>query len=82
MAAMETTPAKTVNVTIFKDGVEFTFKTGTDSLRRDCQSYYSTWYMTAADRREFERIYGRSADYYPQETQRITYARSVLYQKA
>ena len=82
MAAMKTTSAKTVNVTICKDGTEFTFKTEADSFRRDCYSYYSTWEMTATDRREFERIYGRSARYYPQEILKITYARKVLYQKA
>ena len=82
MAAMKTTSAKTVNVTICKDGTEFTFKTEADSFRRDCYSYYSTWEMTATDRRKFERIYGRSARYYPQEILKITYARKVLYQKA
>ena len=79
---MESSSAKTVNVTIRKDGTEFTFKTETSPLRRDCQSGYNTWCMAAADRREFEQIYGRSADYYPQEIQKITYARKVLYQKA
>lgn len=82
MAAMQTTSAKTVNVTICKDGIEFTFKTEAHVLRGDCQSYYNTWCMTAADRREFEQLYGRSTDYYPQEILKITYARSVLYQKA
>ncbi|MCB6415024.1 hypothetical protein LI221_08095 [Faecalimonas umbilicata] len=80
MAAMRTTSAKTVNVTIFKEGVEFTFKTEAAELRRDCTSYYSSWNMVASDRREFEGLYGRSAEYYPQEIIRITYARNVLYE--
>ena len=80
MAAMNTTSAKTVNVTICKDGEEFTFKTETQELRRDCRNYYSSWYMVAADRRRFESRFGRGADYYPQEILRITYARAVLYE--
>lgn len=80
MAAMQPTSAKTVNVTIFKEGVEFTFKTEAQELRRDCTSYYSSWNMVASDRREFENLYGRHAEYYPQEIIRITYARNVLYE--
>lgn len=80
MAAMRTTSAKTVNVTIFKEGVEFTFKTEATTLRGDCTSYYHSWNMVAADRREFEGLFGRNADYYPQEIVRITYARNVLYE--
>lgn len=80
MAAMRTTSAKTVNVTIFKEGVEFTFKTEASTLRGDCTSYYNNWQMVASDRREFEGLYGRSAEYYPQEIIRITYARNVLYE--
>lgn len=80
MAAMRTTSAKTVNVTIFKEGVEFTFKMEAAELRRDCTNYYHAWNMIAADRREFEGLYGKSAEYYPQEIIRITYARNVLYE--
>ena len=77
---MNTTPAKTVNVTILKNGEEFTFKTEAQELRRDCKNYYSSWNMVAADRRKFEELFGRSADYTPQEILRITYARAVLYE--
>lgn len=71
--------AKTVNVTILKDGVEFSFKTEAFSLRCDCIHDYSTWQMIAADRRKFEELFGRYASYYPQEIVRITYARKILY---
>lgn len=80
IAAMNTTAAKTVNVTINKDGEEFTFKTEANELRRDCSQYYSSWNMVAADRRKFEERFGRSADYRPKEIVRITYARAVLYE--
>lgn len=79
-AAMETTSAKTVNVTIRKEGTEFSFKTEASSLRGDCGSHYSSWSLVAADRRKFEQLFGRSADYTPEEILRITYARNVLYE--
>lgn len=80
MEAMNASSAKTVNVTIRKDGGEFTFKTEAAELRRDCTNHYNTWNIAAADRRAFEKRFGRSADYTPQEIVRITYAKNVLYQ--
>lgn len=80
MGAMKTSPAKTVNVTIFKDGVEFTFKTDAGWFRRDCQRTYSTWDITAPDRRKFEEIFGRNSDYGPMDILRITYGRKTLYE--
>ncbi len=80
MAAMNTTSAKTVNVTICKNGEEFTFKTEAQELRRDCSNYYSTCNIQAADRRRFAERFGKNADYYPQEIVRITYGRTVLYE--
>ncbi len=79
-AAMDATSAKTVNVTIRKNDIEFTFKTEASSLRGDCGSHYNSWNLVAADRRKFEQLFGRSADYAPQEILRITYARNVLYE--
>ena len=80
MDAVTFTDAKTVTVTIHKDGQDFTFKTEASVLRRDCTNTYGTWYIVAADRREFERRFGRSAEYAPGEIVRITYARKVLYE--
>lgn len=80
MDAMRTTSAKTVNVTIRKDGTEFTFKTEASSLRGDCGSHYNSWGLVAADRRKFEQLFGRGADYTPEEILCITYARNVLYE--
>ena len=78
--AMEATSAKTVNVTIQKNGTEFTFKTEASSLRGDCGNHYNSWSIVAADRRRFEQTFGRSADYTPEEVVRITYSRAVLYE--
>ena len=79
MTAVNRVDAKTVNVTILKDGREFTFKTNTDPLRRDCTSDYPDWHMAAADRRLYKSIFG-SKNYTPQDIVRITYGRKVLYE--
>ena len=80
MEAVNASPAVTVRVTIRKDGTEFSFKVNADDLRRDCGSSYITWHIAAADRREFERLFGRGASYGPEHILRIEYARSVLYE--
>lgn len=80
MLAVGKTAAKTVNVTIRKDGTEFTFKTKIDPLCCDCRSYYDLWHIVAADRQKFEQLFGRNADYKPKEILRITYGRKVLYE--
>lgn len=80
IAAMNDTTAKTVNVTICKEGEEFTFKTEAKELRSDPTTYYNIWSMASADRRKFWERFGNGAAYYPQEIVRITYARAVLYE--
>ena len=80
MRAVSASSAKTVTVTIRKDGTEFAFKTDPRELRSDCTSHYSDWNIVAADRKEFERLFGRSAHYKPEDILRIEYARSVLYE--
>lgn len=82
MAAMNQSPAKMVTITVWKNGDEFSFKTEADELRRDCGSRYSTWHMAAADRRAFEKRFGRNADYSPAEILRITYGKRTLYEAA
>lgn len=81
MDAMLPTTAKTVTITICKDGTEFTFKTEAGELRRDCGKHYSTWHITASDRQKFKRIFGRNSDYTPEEIVRITYGRNTLYER-
>ena len=80
MAAMNNSSAKTVNVTINKDGEEFTFKTEAQELRRDCSDHYHVWNMVAADRQKFKERFGKNTEYYPKEIVCITYARAVLYE--
>ena len=80
MRAVSASPAKTISVTIRKDGIEFTFKAEAREFRLDCTSYYSDWNFVAADRREFIRLFGQNARCKPEDILRIKYARSVLYE--
>lgn len=80
MKAVSSVPAKTVNVTLLKEGNEFTFKTEVNELKKDCDYYYHDWCMAAPDRKKFEEQFGKNAKYYPAEIVRITYARKVLYE--
>lgn len=76
------TDQKTVNVTIFKDGKEFTFKTETSSLTSGVYcNYYSTYHIQASDRQKFEELFGRSADYTANEITKIVYCKKPLYMK-
>jgi|GEM_PF-413148 len=78
--AVSATSAKTVNVTIRRGGKELTFKAEADQFRSDCTNYYNDWRIAAADRKEFERVFGRGAHYGPEDILCIDYARSVLYE--
>ena len=77
--AMKTSGAKMVTVTIQKDGMDLTFKTAADSLMGH-RNFYGTYDIPAADRREFERLFGRRADYNAEDITRITYGKKTLYE--
>lgn len=79
--AVKDSGAKTVTVTIQKDGAELTFKAAADSLTGR-RSYYSTYYLPAQDRREFERVFGRNENYNAEEIMRITYGKKTIYEAA
>lgn len=79
MTAMKDLPVKTVKVTVNKEGIECSFKTEAEPLRRAPFKSYSTWNMLAADRRNFEAIYGRHADYKPEDIIHISYRGSTIY---
>lgn len=70
-----------VNVTTVIDGKEFKFKYEASVLRADCRAYYHTWDIPAKERTEFENIYGRNANFKPEDITRITYSRNTLYEK-
>lgn len=78
---MENTSAKTVNVTILKNDIEFTFKTEVTPLLGICQyNLYETHYIVSKDRHRFEQAFGSNVNYKPQEIIRITYKKNILYE--
>lgn len=83
MAVMSSTPAKTVNVSISKDGTELTMKVNADDLRADpgVSAMYNVWNIAAPDRREFERLFGSHAHYGPQDIAQISYGKKILYSR-
>lgn len=70
---------KTVTVTVRKDDVELTFKTSASSLTGH-KDPYSTYDIPAADRREFERVFGRYASYTAEDITAVTYCRRTIYE--
>jgi hypothetical protein len=73
------TDCQTVNVTISKNNILFTFKTEADALKNFNQ-YVSTYKMNAQDRRQFEQLFGRNEDYSFYDIVKITYGKKVLYE--
>lgn len=80
-AAVNSCGGKTVAVTIQKAGKELTFKMDAKGLW-GYHSSYSSFHIAAPDRREFERLFGRNADYSPEDVIRITYGRNTIYEAA
>ena len=72
---------KTVKVTTVIDGKELTFRTDASEFRMDCKSTYSTLYINASDREEYERLYGRYSGYKPEDITKITFYRKTLYER-
>ena len=79
--AVKASGGKTVTVTVQKEGQELTFKTEASSLT-GYRSYYSTYDIPASDRRKFEELFGRHADYKAEDVTRITYGRNTIYEAA
>ena len=77
--AIKASGAKTVPVTVQRDGEALSFRTGTTPLRGRYNSY-SASHIGIADRREFERLFGRYADYHAEEITKITYGRHTIYE--
>lgn len=77
--AVKGSGAKTVTVTVQKDGQELTFKTPANSLtgHKNC---YSTYDIPAPDRRKFENLFGRYSDYTAEDIARIAYGRQTIYE--
>ena len=74
--ALRNSPAKTVKVTIHKNGIEFTFRTPTTDVYRGTYSKFS---MPIKEMYQFEALFGRSASYGPEDIVDIAYRGKSLY---
>lgn len=80
MNALRESGAKTVNVTVQKDGRSFTFKYAADRLSRYSSSDYGSWEMSPQDRQGFEECFGRYSSFHPEDITEITYRGKTLYE--
>lgn len=80
--AVKDSGAKTVNVTILKNNIEFTFKTDSGTLERDHgeNGTYSSYDICAQDRKKYKEMFGWE-DYKPEEIAKIVYKKKVIYEK-
>lgn len=81
MSVMRYSPAKTVTVTIQKNGIEFTFKEDADKLRKDWGDEYSHWTILERGWEQFGKLFDGCEGYSPKEIVQITYGRKVLYSR-
>lgn len=79
--AVEGSGAKSVNVTIQKEGAVLTFKMSAAAMT-GYHPDYSTWDIPAQDRRKFQELFGKHADFTAEDVTQITYGRSVIYEAA
>ena len=77
--AVKASGAKTVAATVQKDGMELTFRAVANSLTGH-RNFYSTYNIPAQDRRIFEQMFGRYADFCAEDITRITYGKRTLYE--
>lgn len=78
--AVSEVSAKSVTVTVCKNGTECTFKCTADALTRDPGKHYSTWNIFARDRAQYESLFGRYQDFTPEEITQITYNGKTIYE--
>jgi hypothetical protein len=71
--------ARNVHVTIRKNGIDFTFRTNVEALRRSSGERFNSWYIIAPDRQNFHHLFGEDSSYTIDEILCIEYARLVLY---
>lgn len=78
--AINESGAKSVNVTIQRDGKDFTFKY--DAYKLGCNAYmdYHSWDMSAKDRENFRNMFEEGSRFFPQEVTAITYRGKTIYE--
>ncbi len=78
-AAVKDVEANMVQVTILKNGIEFSFKTKTADLRNHA-GFYDAAHISTKDRKAMRDLFGGTPNYTPQEIIQIKTGRKVLYE--
>lgn len=78
--AVSKSGAKTVNVSIEKNGESYSFKYSAERFCRISNYQYSEWDMAAKDRPGFEELFGKYADFRPEDIASISYRGKTLYE--
>lgn len=82
VTAMRKIPlAKTVTMTVQKDGELFSFKANADRLREDCPGLYGLDSVKSEDLPSFRDAFGYFGHYSPRDVVRITYSRKIVYER-
>ena len=78
--AVNESGAKSVNVTIQRDGKDFTFKYPAFNLGCNAYMDYHSWDMPAKDRENFRNMFEEGSRFYPQEITAISYRGKTIYE--
>ncbi|MEE0874573.1 MAG: hypothetical protein UIH27_14050, partial [Ruminococcus sp.] len=78
--AINESGAKSVNVTIQRDGKDFTFKYPAFNLGCNAYMDYHSWDMPAKDRENFRNMFEEGSRFYPQEITSISYRGKTIYE--
>ena len=78
--AINESGAKSVNVTIQRDGKDFTFKYPAFNLGCNAYMDYHSWDMSAKDRENFRNMFEEGSRFYPQEITAISYRGKTIYE--
>ena len=69
-----------MNVTIQRDGKDFTFKYPAFNLGCNAYMDYHSWDMPAKDRENFRNMFEEGSRFYPQEITAISYRGKTIYE--
>ena len=78
--AVRKSEAKSVKVTIQRDGQDFSFKYPALNLSRNGFTDYQSWDMSAKDRERFSNTFAEDSRLYPSEITSISYRGKTIYE--
>ena len=77
--AVQKSGAKTVNVSVIKNGESYSFKYSAETLARLSNGEYSEWDIAVKERPGFEELFGKYSCFRPEDIASISYRGKTLY---